>query len=60
MQVFFWPLSSLPMFTSQNKNLVAWDIPSRSINLPSYFDISEEDQDRVIEVIKKLLTRNFL
>ena len=57
-RVFYWPLSSFPMFTSKNKNLVARDISSRSINLPSYFDITDEDQNRVIKVIQKLITSN--
>ena len=52
-RVFFYPLSSLPMFKAITSNVNAYSIPERSINLPSYHDISIEDQDRVISVIKK-------
>lgn len=53
-RVFFWPLSSLPMFEPVKKNLNAWDIPTRAINLPSYHDIQEPDLNRVVETIYKL------
>ncbi|WP_295385491.1 DegT/DnrJ/EryC1/StrS family aminotransferase [uncultured Thiodictyon sp.] len=51
-RVFFHPLSSLPMFESQPSNEVAWDIPRRAINLPSYHDITDEEQDRVIATLE--------
>jgi perosamine synthetase len=54
-RVFFHPLSSLPMFESNESNSIAWDIPSRAINLPSYHDLTVVEQDRVIEVIKKVM-----
>ena len=50
-RVVFYALSTLPMFERENVNRNALDIPSRSINLPSYHDISIEDQDRVVSVI---------
>ncbi len=50
-RVFFHPLSSLPMFKSEPKNAVAWDIPGRAINLPSYHDLTSEEQDRVIATL---------
>lgn len=53
-RVFFWPLSSLPMFKPVKGNLNAWDIPSRSINLPSYHDIQEKDLHRVIDTVTQL------
>ena len=49
---FFWPLSSLPMFTSAPRNKNAWSIPERAINLPSFHDISDESLQQVIAVIK--------
>ncbi len=55
-RVFFNPLSSLPMFVGQKQNRFAWDIPSRAINLPSFHDMEFIDQERVIDVIAKLLT----
>ena len=54
-RVFFYPLSGLPMFTPAPENRVAWDLPSRAINLPSYHDMSETDLDRVARVVERLL-----
>ena len=51
-RVFFHPLSSLPMFDDRPQNSYAWDIPWRAINLPSYHDIQNEEQDRVINVLR--------
>ena len=34
-RVFFYPLSSLPMFEDRPSNKHAWEIPGRAINLPS-------------------------
>lgn len=50
-RVFFWPLSSLPMFEPVKTNVKAWDIPDRAINLPSYHDISSNSLSRVIQTI---------
>ncbi len=50
-RVFFHPLSSLPMFEEARDNLLAYDIPKRAINLPSYHDMTRVDQDRVVEVL---------
>jgi perosamine synthetase len=57
-RVFFYPLSSLPMFQDASQNLVAWDIPGRAINLPSYHDLKFEELDRVINVLHRLLCAN--
>lgn len=54
-RVFFYPLSSLKMFESRPDNFIAWDIPSRAINLPSFHDITQHEQDRVIKVVKYCL-----
>ncbi|VEE63448.1 UDP-4-amino-4-deoxy-L-arabinose--oxoglutarate aminotransferase [Shewanella putrefaciens] len=54
-RVFFWPLSSLPMFQGHPPCPMAYDISSRAINLPSYHDITIADQRRVIDVIKGLI-----
>lgn len=53
-RVFFHPLSSLPMFTPCSDNTLAWDIPNRAINLPSYHDMNAEDTGRVVGVIRRL------
>ena len=54
-RVFFWPLSSLSMFSPVPTNLNAWSIPNRAINLPSYHDITQNDLERVAETIEGLL-----
>lgn len=54
-RVFFWPLSSQPMFHSALRNINAWGIPERAINLPSYHDMSEGDMDRVADTIVGLM-----
>ena len=51
-RVFFHPLSSLPMFTAYPQNVHAWEIPKRAINLPSYFDIQNDDLNHICEVIE--------
>jgi perosamine synthetase len=54
-RVFFYPLSGLPMFDDVQSNRHSWDIPGRAINLPSFHDMSREEQDRVIETIVRLV-----
>ena len=56
-RVFFYPLSSLPMFVDRPQNRVAWSIPERAINLPSFHDITPQQQDRVLDVIAKFAAR---
>jgi len=51
---FFWPLSSLPMFSTQEKNVNSYSIPSRAINLPSFHNISITEIEKVVNVIKGL------
>jgi perosamine synthetase len=57
-RVFFHPLSSLDMFDDRPENTIAWDIPTRAINLPSYHDITYEELDRVIKVIASFIERH--
>ena len=54
-RVFFWPLSSISAFEPRPQNKFAWSIPQRAINLPSYHDISQDDQDFVIKIILSLV-----
>ncbi len=51
-RVFFHPLSSLPMFQQRPENRNSYDIPPRAINLPSYHDLTNVDQERVIDAVK--------
>jgi perosamine synthetase len=55
-RVFFWPLSSLPMFEPVSTNKNAWDIPGRAINLPSFHDITEDEIRRVAKTALDVLT----
>ena len=54
-RVFFHPLSSLPPFGSQPGAPVAADIAARAINLPSFHDMTDDEQERVVGVIRQLL-----
>ncbi len=53
-RVFFHPLSGLPMFEPCPGNLTAWDLPERAINLPSYHDMTNQDLDRVMNVLRRV------
>lgn len=50
-RVFFHPLSSLPMFEPRQSNTVAWDIPERAINLPSFHEMTQLQQRNVADVL---------
>ena len=50
-RVFFWPLSSLPMFKTCTANYVSYSLFPRAINLPSYHDIKPIEMIRVADVI---------
>ena len=57
-RAFFYPLSSLPMFHPKPSNRNSYDIPARAINLPSYHDMTEADQGRVIAAVKSVYPEN--
>jgi perosamine synthetase len=59
-RVFFWPLSSLPMFEEVKSNIIAWDIPSRAINLPSYFDLTIPEIDLIFQSVFELYCEDML
>lgn len=52
-RVFFWPLSSLPSFEPVVTNRLAYDLPGRAINLPSFADMCDDDIGRVCAVLRK-------
>ena len=54
-RVFFWPLSSTGLFGKKVENINSYDIPTRSINLPSYHEITIEDLEYVGKVLKSCL-----
>lgn len=55
-RVFFWPLSTTGLFADQSVNRNSYDLPSRAINLPTYHEMTSQQQDHVIAVIQGLLT----
>jgi len=57
-RVFFHPLSQLPMFADKKINTNSWGIAVRSINLPSYHDMSTADMDKVCNVILNIERNN--
>ncbi|HSX70217.1 MAG TPA: DegT/DnrJ/EryC1/StrS aminotransferase family protein, partial [Pseudomonas sp.] len=52
-RVFFQPLSDTPVFAglSNSPTPLAHDLATRAFNLPSYHDMSLEDQQRVVAVV---------
>lgn len=54
-RVFFYPLSKLPVFEERSENRWAWDISRRSVNLPSYQDLTPSEQSRVAQVIREVI-----
>lgn len=50
-RVFFWPLSSLPMFSPCPGHVVSHYLSPRSVNLPSYHDLEAHDMDRVVDIV---------
>lgn len=53
-RVFFWPLSTLPVFSGRALNFNSHSIAERAINLPSFHDMTESDIERVSEVIIRI------
>jgi len=51
-RVFFYPLSSLPMFKKKKSNKVCYNIFERGINLPTFHDISLSNIKKVTSIIK--------
>jgi perosamine synthetase len=56
-RVFFWPLSSLPMFEVRPEHSVSHSLSIRAVNLPSYHDLSDDDMDRVSAFVSSCLNR---
>jgi perosamine synthetase len=54
-RVFFHPLTSLSMFGSLAGAPMAADIAARAINLPSFHDMTDDEQQRVVGVIRAVL-----
>jgi perosamine synthetase len=54
-RVFFWPLSDLPFMESSQENTVSKEIAMRSINLPSFHEISNFQQKRILDVVERIV-----
>ena len=54
-RVFFAPLSQLPMFDQRPSHKVAYGLTPRAVNLPSYHDITDDDIERVVCVVRSAL-----
>ncbi len=54
-RVFFWPLSSLPMFEAPPEKTVSYGVHERACNLPSYHDLTTEEIDRVCKVVRRFV-----
>lgn len=52
---FFYPVSSFPMMESMAENTISINLSARGINLPSYFDMTEQDISYVIKQLFLLL-----
>ncbi len=52
---FFYPLSSLPMFTKKAKNKISYSIYKRGLNLPSCFTLTENDATIVVKELINIL-----
>jgi perosamine synthetase len=55
-RVFFYPLSSLPMFEEKQENIISYAIFERAINLPSYHEMTIDDITQVVSIITKIAT----
>ena len=51
-RVFFWPLTMLPMFEQKPENAISYNLYQRAVNLPSYFDLTEEEIIKVANLIR--------
>jgi perosamine synthetase len=52
-RVFFWPLSTLPMFEERRMNQVSYSLYDRAINLPTHHDLRTDEMDRVIALVHR-------
>lgn len=53
-RVFFHPLSTTPPFAGSPGGKWAGNISNRAINVPSFHDISEIEQRRVVQVVREI------
>lgn len=58
-RVFFWPLSETGHFEERHATPVSRAIARRGVNLPSYHDLTGEEMDRVVEVVRDYLQQSW-
>ncbi len=56
-RVFFWPLSDTGHFVNCKPTPVAHDIYARAVNLPSYYELTNEDIARVCQLIRNFFNQ---
>lgn len=54
-RVFFWPLSSLPMFEARPANTHSYSLAARAVNLPSYHDVTDDELLRVVATVRRVI-----
>lgn len=54
---FFYPLSSLPMFQEKKDNRVSYSVSKNAFHLPTFHDMTIEDQKRVVNLVKEYLCK---
>ena len=52
---FFWPLSSLSFFKENKENKISRDIPKRALNLPSFFDIRDDQLLKICRILESVI-----
>ena len=55
---FFYPLSSMPMFEEAPENDVAHSIFGRGINLPSSYELTEDEVSHICDVLIDMINQS--
>jgi len=56
---YFYPISEMPdYYKSENTSPITHKIHKKGINLPSYFDIKEQDVRYICKVIEDILNED--
>ncbi len=53
---FFWPISSLGLIDCKFTNPIGRSLCEHAINLPSYHDLTIQQMDRVVDVVREYLS----
>ncbi len=55
-RTFFYPNTAFPMFVRERDNPVSYRLSERGLNLPSYFDLTRDDVDYVVDALRDILS----